>query len=135
MTVPAGYTKRLRGLTAGDPFDYDPIITKVPPFQSVVAAWFTIKTSLDDADEAALVSKRITAAALVDGSAVRHDGYNLEGDGQAQLHFRLTPAETLALPQGPILLWGVQILSSANLPAEVRKGHLIVEQQVTRASS
>lgn len=86
--------------------------------------WFTVKRSHQETDAQAVVRKTIgQGITVVDAAAGRAD-------------VRLLPADTAALPgQRLTLVWDCQVKDAAGLVSTADSGQLVVEPDVTQATS
>lgn len=87
------FSGAISGFAVGDDIEVYRTITNIPTGESVDKAWLTVKASISDLDEAALIQKQITATLDNDEGIIADDG----SLGTAILRFFLTSSNTSAL--------------------------------------
>lgn len=119
----------IAGICAGNDLDVNRTVPGIPATQTLAKAWLTFKTSVTDADAAALLQKVITPGAVVGQGQITDVG----AGGTAQLLFQLADTETLALPVDTPTLYDIKVLTSAGKVYTTEKGLYLATSQVTKA--
>src|SRR5262245_13966407 len=100
---------------------------------SLARAWFTVKSSPNDTDAAAIFQKEITTSLTAAGRI------DVPGGGSpiqnAHMFFNIPSSDTLKLEADIYYFYDVKALSSGNAKKVLESGRLIAVEQITRDES
>lgn len=100
------HTGIITDFVIGDDLIIDRTITGLSEGVIITTAWFTVKRKVTDVDDDALIMKEINAANIADIGWIEDTGT----DGEALIHFYITPEETGTLQPYSNYRYGIKLL-------------------------
>lgn len=114
------------GIVRGDAFPVTRTVIRIPPGNTIVAAWLTLKSAYSASDVAALFQKAITPNPSSDGIVT-----NPGADGVGEVLFEVREGDTLLMVADEEYYYDVQVKLSNNNIRTIERGITSAMEQVT----